>query len=171
MEPNNSTESIDRLAQSFFMVLVFCSFVSDSYIVFENFLKNNYVQKKLNYYKKLYKVVCGLSFNNYKNDDDGNIIIDDVHVLKDIDELSETSSILEENIDANIQNTEKVVNNEEPLPLSSLKEKVVDNEEPLPLSSLKEKVLIKEDFEQDEYNKKNIKTIKTKKIIKKNIKK
>jgi hypothetical protein len=104
MEPNNSTESIDRLAQSFFMVLVFCSFVSDSYIVFENFLKNNYVQKKLNHYKKLYKVVCGLSFNNYQNDEEGNIIIDDVqNVIKDIDELSETSSISDEIIDKNIQ--------------------------------------------------------------------
>jgi hypothetical protein len=73
----NNSENIDKLAQSFFIVLVFCSVASDSYIFVENLLKNNYVKKKVNYFKKIYKVIRGLTFNNYINDEEGNIVIDE----------------------------------------------------------------------------------------------
>jgi len=70
-------DNINNLAFSFFSGLVICSIVSDSYIIFNNFLKNNYIKKKLNYCKKIYKIIIGLSFNSFKNDDNGNIIIED----------------------------------------------------------------------------------------------
>ena len=43
---SSTNENIDKLAQSFFLVLIFCSLLSDSYIIFENFIKNDYVKKK-----------------------------------------------------------------------------------------------------------------------------
>lgn len=76
----SNTESIDKLAQSFFIVLVFCSMASDSYIFIENLLKNNYIKKRINYAKNIYKVVRGLTLNNYINDDEGNIVIDEEEI-------------------------------------------------------------------------------------------
>jgi len=73
----NSIESIDRLAQGFFISLVFCSLMSDSYITIHNFIKNDYIKKKINYLNKIYKVVVCLTFNNYKDDNEGNIIIEE----------------------------------------------------------------------------------------------
>ena len=67
---------MDNLAQSFFVGLIFCSLLSDSYIIYNDILKNNYIKKKVNYVKKIYDVVVGISCNNYKNDNNGNIIID-----------------------------------------------------------------------------------------------
>jgi hypothetical protein len=95
---SSSNENIDRLAQSFFLVLIFCSLLSDSYIMLENFIKNDYVRKKLNYCKKVSKVLIGLSFNNYKKDDEGNIIIendDNKQIISD-DSDDEIEQISEE---------------------------------------------------------------------------
>jgi hypothetical protein len=72
---------IDKLAQGFFISLVVCSLISDSYITIEKFLKNNYVKKKLNFLNKIYKVVIGITSNNYKNDEEGNIIIDNKKLI------------------------------------------------------------------------------------------
>jgi len=80
MDNNNSSDTIDNIAQSIFITLIFCSLVSDSYIMFDNFLKNNYIQKKLHYCNKIYKIIIGLSFNNYKKDKNGNIIISDEEI-------------------------------------------------------------------------------------------
>jgi hypothetical protein len=73
---SNSNDNIDNLAQTFFVTLVFTSLLSDSYIVCSDFMKNDFIKKKLNYAKKIFNIVTGLSFNKYKNDEDGNIIID-----------------------------------------------------------------------------------------------
>ena len=75
MDNNNSSDTIDSIAQSIFVTLIFCSLVSDSYIMFDNFLKNNYIKKKIHYCNKIYQIIIGLSFNNYKKDKKGNIII------------------------------------------------------------------------------------------------
>ena len=95
---SSSNENIDRLAQSFFLVLIFCSLLSDSYIMLENFIKNDYVKKKINYCKKVSKVLIGLSFNNYKKDDEGNIIIenDDSKQIISDDSDDEIEQISEE---------------------------------------------------------------------------
>ena len=70
-----SNDNIDNLAQTFFITLVFTSLLSDSYIVFTDFMKNNFIKKKIKHVKKMFDVFTGLAFNNYKNDKDGNIII------------------------------------------------------------------------------------------------
>ena len=49
---SSSNENIDKLAQSFFLVLIFCSLLSDSYIMFENFIKNDYIKKKNKLFQK-----------------------------------------------------------------------------------------------------------------------
>ena len=94
----DNTQNIDKLAQSFFIVLVFCSVASDSYIFINNILKNNYVKKKINYAKKMYKIARGLTLQNYINDDEGNIIIDDKDEDKNVKEQDE-----KENIDDNLE--------------------------------------------------------------------
>ena len=69
--------SIDKVAQGFFISLLVCSFINDSYIIIDNLFKNKHVKKKVNHINHLYKVVSNIAFNNYKNDEEGNIIIDD----------------------------------------------------------------------------------------------
>jgi hypothetical protein len=69
------SENINNLAFSFFSGLVICSILSDSYIILNNFLKNNYIKKKINYFKNIYRIIIGLSLNSFKNDDNGDIII------------------------------------------------------------------------------------------------
>jgi hypothetical protein len=69
------SDTINNLAFSFFSGLVICSLLSDSYIILNNFLKNNYIKKKIDYYKNIYRIIVGLSLNSFKNDQDGNIII------------------------------------------------------------------------------------------------
>ena len=71
------SDSIDNLAFSFFSLLTMCSLLSDSYIIINDFFKNTYIKKKINHIKNIGKVIFGLSFKKYKNDDDGNIIIED----------------------------------------------------------------------------------------------
>ena len=52
----NNSEDIDRLAQSFFIVLISCSLMNDSYILINDFFKNNYVKKKINYIKNIFDI-------------------------------------------------------------------------------------------------------------------
>ena len=62
------TDNIDNIAFAFFSSLVLCSILNDSYIIIYNFLDNSSVKKKINYLKKVFKVIINLSINNYKND-------------------------------------------------------------------------------------------------------
>ncbi len=96
-------DNIDNLAFSFFSLLTFCSVLSDSYIVINNFLKSNEVKKKMNYLNKVFKVVVGLSFKKYKNDEEGNIIIDNENAENPkkynnpFDDIEEISDMEDEN--------------------------------------------------------------------------
>jgi len=69
---------IDNLAQSFFIVLIVCSLMNDSYVVVNNLLNNTYIKKKVNYSNKIYKIAKNMIFNNYEKDKEGNIIINDI---------------------------------------------------------------------------------------------
>jgi hypothetical protein len=73
-------DNVDNLALAFFTSLVACSILSDSYIVANNFFKNNYIKKRLSYVKKIYKVINAVVRNNYKKDNDGNIMLDEVKI-------------------------------------------------------------------------------------------
>jgi hypothetical protein len=55
--------------------LIFCSLVSDSYILCDAFLNNEHIKKKINYCNKIYRITVDLFFNNYEKDSEGNIII------------------------------------------------------------------------------------------------
>jgi hypothetical protein len=72
-----SSDNIDRIAFIFFSALTFCAIMNDSYSLFNNLFKNNYVKKKMNNLNKIKKVFIGLLFNNYTNDNEGNIIIEE----------------------------------------------------------------------------------------------
>ena len=103
-----SNENIDKIAQSFFILLVFCSLLSDSYIMFNNFLQNNFIRKNINYYKNIYKIIVGVSFNKYKNDENGNIIIENNYNVKDegedvIDSTDDNEDEIIDNFDEEIQ--------------------------------------------------------------------
>ena len=80
----NNNDNIDKIAFAFFSSLVICSILNDSYLIVNNFFKNSYIKKKISYLTKIYKVIVGLSTNNYKNDDNGNIILE-------IDEIKSTN--------------------------------------------------------------------------------
>ena len=77
-----SDDNIDKIAFIFFSALTFCALMNDSYSLVHNFFKNDYVKKKMNNMNKIKKVFFGLLFNNYKNDEDGNIIIEEEDLVK-----------------------------------------------------------------------------------------
>jgi hypothetical protein len=116
---------IDNLAQSFFIVLIVCSLMNDSYVVVNNLFNNTYIKKKVNYSNKIYKIAKNMIFNNYEKDEKGNIIINDIEekLKKNNIEINKSSnnpfdsdneSIDEENIEKVINiNTKKLINIEE----------------------------------------------------------
>lgn len=69
----NSDTEINNLAQSIFIVLSFCSVISNFVIYSDKLLENNKNFKKIN---STYNVLKEYFFNNYKEDKDGNIIIE-----------------------------------------------------------------------------------------------
>ena len=103
---NNSSQNIDNIAQSFFIVLIFCSLVSDSYLLFDNFIKNDYIKKKVNYCKKIYKITVDLFLNNYEKDDEGNIIINkkNIKTIKSKEKNIKKSKNIKDNIELKSKN-------------------------------------------------------------------
>lgn len=88
----NENNSIDRIAQWFFVSMITCSVMCDSYISVDKIFKNNYIKKKCNYFKKIYKIIVGLTLNT------GEIVIeDDDHCKKSVYDNSRV----------NIEKTEK----------------------------------------------------------------
>lgn len=71
------SDNIDNLAQSFFIVLIFCSVLNDSYSIMNNYFNNEHVQKKMKYYNNVYTVAKNILTKNYESDSDGTIIIDE----------------------------------------------------------------------------------------------
>jgi len=123
----NKFKDIDRLAQSFFIVLISCSLMNDSYILLNDFFKNSYVRKKINYIKNICDISYNLAFNNYKNDNDGNIIIDKTNILPeeindngifDIQLDSDIDDIFEED-DKLISKTPPIINSKD-IPITNL---------------------------------------------------
>jgi hypothetical protein len=115
---------IDNLAQSFFIVLIVCSLMNDSYVVVNNLFNNTYIKKKVNYSNKIYKIAKNMIFNNYEKDEKGNIIINDIEEKlkknkssnnpfdsdnESIDEEDIIQDNIEDNIEDNIQdNTQDI---------------------------------------------------------------
>jgi hypothetical protein len=181
-----SNENIDKLAQSFFILLVFCSLLSDSYIMFNNFLQNNFIKKNINYYKNIYKIIVGVSFNKYKNDEDGNIIIENNYNVKDegddaIDSIDDNEDEIIDNFDEEIQkDLNKILKktsysnpfDEESTIINTKTEIVVENTLPsevvdetiLSREVLDETILLTEVVQKEELNKKNINEISSEKL-------
>ena len=56
----SDNDNIDKIALAFFSSLLICSILNDSYSIINNFLKNNYVKNKIDYLKKIYKIIISL---------------------------------------------------------------------------------------------------------------
>ena len=84
---HQSNSNIDNLAQSFFILLIFCSCLSDFII-----LKNGGLSEKVN---NISDAIYGVVFNKCNKDENGNIVIDKKEIedfLKDSDEESEATT-------------------------------------------------------------------------------
>ena len=67
---------INNLAQSIFIVLSFCSVISNIVIYSDKILENNEINKKFKSINNTYSVLKEYFFNNYKEDNNGNIIFE-----------------------------------------------------------------------------------------------
>ncbi len=74
--PQNSHNPIDEISQSIFFVLSFCSIISNIYIHGEKILENNEINKNFKKINNTYTVLKEYFFNNYKEDNNGNIIFE-----------------------------------------------------------------------------------------------
>lgn len=89
---HQSNSNIDNLAQSFFILLIFCSCLSDFII-----LKNGGLSEKVN---NISDAIYGVVFNKCNKDEKGNIVIDKKEIdkkeiedfLKDSDDESEATT-------------------------------------------------------------------------------
>lgn len=85
---HQSNSNIDNLAQSFFILLIFCSCLSDFII-----LKNGGLSEKVN---NISDAIYGVVFNKCNKDEKGNIVIDKKEIedfLKDSDDESEAATV------------------------------------------------------------------------------
>ena len=72
----NSDTEINNLAQSSFIVLLFCSIISNVVIYSDKILENNEINKNFKKINNTYTVLKQYFSNNYKEDDKGNIIFE-----------------------------------------------------------------------------------------------
>jgi len=72
----NSDTEINHLAQSIFIILSFCSIISNVVICSDKILENNEINKNFKKINNTYTVLKEYFFNNYKEDDSGNIIFE-----------------------------------------------------------------------------------------------
>ena len=82
LQNNDNDHQINNLAQSIFIVLTFCSVISNVVIYSDKILENNEINKNFKKINNTYTVLKEYFFNNYKEDDSGNIIFE-----KNIDAL------------------------------------------------------------------------------------
>lgn len=73
---HNSDTEINNLAQSSFIVLLFCSIISNVVIYSDKILENNEINKNFKKINNTYTVLKQYFSNNYKEDDSGNIIFE-----------------------------------------------------------------------------------------------
>lgn len=73
---HNSDTEINNLAQSSFIVLLFCSIISNIVIYSDKILENNEINKNFKKINNTYTVLKQYFSNNYKEDDKGNIIFE-----------------------------------------------------------------------------------------------
>lgn len=76
LQNNDNDHQINNLAQSIFIVLTFCSIISNVVIYSDKILENNEINKNFKKINNTYTVLKEYFFNNYKEDDSGNIIFE-----------------------------------------------------------------------------------------------
>ena len=147
-----NSDNIDKIAFAFFSSLVACSILNDSYLVISNFIKNSYVKKKISYLKKIYKIFINLSFNNYKKDKNGNIIIDDKNIEKISNKLDKDNLINKistnpfDDIENEHEDSEKkeIINSkiEDHIPINTTQNKLdnINKEEHIPINTTENKL-------------------------------
>jgi len=111
----NSDTEINNLAQSSFIVLLFCSIISNVVIYSDKILENNEINKNFKKINNTYTVLKEYFFNNYKEDDSGNIIFE-----KNIEVLNPPDS---KKIEKEIK---ELINYQSPPPSVALKKEIKD---------------------------------------------
>jgi hypothetical protein len=76
LQNNDNDHQINNLAQSIFIVLTFCSVISNVVIYSDKILENNEINKNFKKINNTYTVLKEYFFNNYKEDNSGNIIFE-----------------------------------------------------------------------------------------------
>jgi hypothetical protein len=109
----NSDTEINNLAQSSFIVLLFCSIISNVVIYSDKILENNEINKNFKKINNTYTVLKEYFFNNYKEDDSGNIIFE-----KNIEVLNPPDS---KKIEKEIK---ELINYQSPPPSVALKKEI-----------------------------------------------
>ena len=112
---HNSDTEINNLAQSSFIVLLFCSIISNVVIYSDKILENNEINKNFKKINNTYTVLKEYFFNNYKEDDSGNIIFE-----KNIEVLNPPDS---KKIEKEIK---ELINYQSPPPSVALKKEIKD---------------------------------------------
>ena len=109
---HNSDTEINNLAQSSFIVLLFCSIISNIVIYSDKILENNEINKNFKKINNTYTVLKQYFSNNYKEDDKGNIIFE-----KNI-EIPDSKKIEKE--------IKELINYQSPPPSVALKKEIDD---------------------------------------------
>ena len=143
----SNNDNIDKIAFAFFSSLVVCSILNDSYSIINSILKNNYVKKKIDYCKKIYKVIINLSLCNYKKDNYGNIIIDNETENTNKTSKNNTKSLKKENI------KEIITKNSKDDSKKDIKEIITKNNDKN--IQMKSTNPFDDNYKEDEYNIKN----------------
>ena len=108
---NTGNETIDNLAQSFFIGLFFCTLLGDSYLYVQQFSKTPFMKKQLKKVKNITEAVSCVFFKKYK-EEDGNIVIEspiqdkknDNDVKEDDDSITDNNQQEETEVSAKYMN-------------------------------------------------------------------
>lgn len=93
----NSDIEINNLAQSIFIVLSFCSIISNVVIYSDKILENSEINKNFKKINNTYTVLKEYFFNNYKEDDNGNIIFEkNIEVINKVPDPPDSKKIEKE---------------------------------------------------------------------------
>lgn len=76
-DPLDTNEKIiNHLAQSFFVAFICCSFIGDSYALFQKCIRHEFIQKRVHKSIEIYNILTSYLNKQYCKDLDGNLIIE-----------------------------------------------------------------------------------------------
>ena len=171
-----SNDNIDNLAQSFFITLIFCALLNDSYSIINNFFNTEYIQKKMKYGNYILTAIKYIFTNDYEKDKRGNIVIK--KILNEKDNIcKKIEGIIKENPIEVLQQKKEEIKEKISNIVNNISHKIIeeDNVKNLEVESniymnIEKKEKEKEVVEEQEIIEKKVHKVKKDKEHKKNIK-